>query len=93
MPITKEVRLSRIEIREDEKLIVFSDHVIIEDGVEIASVRRGDVVEPDADMSAETDIVKDVASGLYTAARKQKIKDRENAKPVNPAMPTQPEQP
>ena len=88
MPITQEDRLHRVEIRDDGLMYKFVDEVILVDGVEHSQVRRGSVVEHDADLAAEDDIVKDVAGGFYTQARKDVIdsKRAEQAAKDNPGQ-------
>lgn len=79
MALTKEVRLQRVEIREDEQVYVFEDHIILEDGKEVGVTRHGRVIDPDADVTGEQEVVQDVAKGCYTAKRKAAIKARKKA--------------
>jgi len=71
MALTKTVKVDKIEVVSDFKMVqVRTATVIEEDGVELSRSFSRHVVAPDADISGETQEVQDVCSAVHTQAVK-----------------------
>ena len=71
MAITKETKITKIEVVGDYKAVqVATDTIIKEDGVELSRNRHRHVVHPDNDISGEDAEVQAVANAVWTDAVK-----------------------
>ena len=71
MALTKTVKVDKIEVVSDFKMVqVRTATVIEEDGVELSRSFSRHVVAPDADISGETQEVQDVCNAVHTQAVK-----------------------
>ena len=71
MAITKEIKITKIEVVGDYKAVqVATDTIIKEDGVELSRNRHRHVLHPDMDISAEDAEVQAVANAVWTDAVK-----------------------
>ena len=71
MALTKTVKVDKIEVIGDFKMVqVRTATVIEEDGVELSRSFHRHVVAPDADISGETQEVQDVCNAVHTQAVK-----------------------
>jgi len=71
MALTKTVKVDKIEVVSDFKMVqVRTATVIEEDGVELSRSFHRHVVAPDADISGETQEVQDVCNAVHTQAVK-----------------------
>ena len=67
MAITKEIKITKIEVVGDYKAVqVATDTIIKEDGVELSRNRHRHVVHPDNDISGEDAEVQAVANAVWT---------------------------
>ena len=67
MALTKTVKVDKIEVVSDFKMVqVRTATVIEEDGVELSRSFHRHVVAPDADISGETQEVQDVCNAVHT---------------------------
>jgi hypothetical protein len=76
MPITREKRVIKTEVRDDELLYVFEEELALDNGVIFASRQLTRVIDPDAVVTNEDPLIRDVALGLYTQERKDRIRNR-----------------
>ena len=70
MALTKEIKTTAIEVREDGQLTLHDMVTILEDDVQITSYVEMRNVDVGEDIAAESDLVKDTAKNLHTPARK-----------------------
>jgi hypothetical protein len=71
MAITKEIKISKIEVVGEYKSVqVATDTIIKEDGIELSRNRHRHVLHPDMDISAEDAEVQAVANAVWTDAVK-----------------------
>lgn len=84
MAITKETKITKIEVVGDYKAVqVATDTIIKEDGVELSRNRHRHVVHPDNDISGEDAEVQAVANAVWTDSVKAAWKTfQENQKPL-----------
>ena len=71
MAITKEIKISKIEVVGEYKSVqVATDTIIKEDGIELSRNRHRHVLHPDMDISTEDAEVQAVANAVWTDAVK-----------------------
>ena len=83
MAITKELKISKIEVVGDYKALqVRTDTVIKEDGKELSRSSHRHVKHPDEDISGEDAEVQAVANAVWTDAVKAAWKDFQDSQTI-----------
>jgi hypothetical protein len=83
MTITKETKITKIEVVGEYKAVqVATDTIIKEDGEEISRKRHRHVLHPDMDISAEDAEVQAVANAVWTDAVKAAWEDFQDSQNI-----------
>ena len=83
MALTKEEKISQIEIVGDYKIVQIRTSIIVkEDDAEISSSYHRRSITPDADISGETSEIQGICNAVWTDAVKSSYEDWKTSKGI-----------
>lgn len=78
MPITIEVLVHQVRVREDGDVESHETHTVLDDGVRTGSFNHVRVIDMEGDVTQESQLVKDMVSGLDTPSRRAEREAQRN---------------